>query len=206
MIATRNRTAFARMGMRAATTHGSRVREGWHERRSGVVEVPGRTVRPSTPISLFYRDEYVYDVREAGMRQTFDVERPRRIRDALVATGLVRETDFVAAPTADRGRAARRPHGRLPRRDPTAGDAREAAPARPRASVGRAAARPLPLRLRRDGRGGTRRGRTRRGDRRQPRRRLPSRPGRQGRGVLRRSPTSRSPSACCSASGGSGAC
>lgn len=51
-------------------------------------------------VRFFYRDEYVYDVREAGPRGTFDVERPRRIRDALIATGLVGPQDFIAAPPA----------------------------------------------------------------------------------------------------------
>ncbi len=49
-------------------------------------------------VRFFYRDDYVYDVLEAGARHTFDVERPRRIRDALVATGLVGPSDFTAAP------------------------------------------------------------------------------------------------------------
>jgi acetoin utilization deacetylase AcuC-like enzyme len=48
------------------------------------------------PIRLFYRDEYVVNVLEAGMRHTFDVRRPRRIRDALVACGAARPEDFVA--------------------------------------------------------------------------------------------------------------
>jgi acetoin utilization deacetylase AcuC-like enzyme len=51
-------------------------------------------------IRFFYRDAYVYDVLEAGARHTFDVERPRRIRDALLATGLVGPSDFIAAPPA----------------------------------------------------------------------------------------------------------
>jgi acetoin utilization deacetylase AcuC-like enzyme len=50
----------------------------------------GRTVR------LFYRDEYLVDVLEAGMRHTFDVLRPRRIRDALVECGAACADDFVA--------------------------------------------------------------------------------------------------------------
>jgi acetoin utilization deacetylase AcuC-like enzyme len=57
----------------------------------------------ATHARLYYRDEYVYDVREAGMRHTFDVERPRRIRDALIAAGVARAADFIAPPrlTAD---------------------------------------------------------------------------------------------------------
>ena len=47
---------------------------------------------------LFYHDAYVYDVLEAGRRHTFDIERPRRIRDALIGTGLVGPSDFIAAP------------------------------------------------------------------------------------------------------------
>jgi acetoin utilization deacetylase AcuC-like enzyme len=45
---------------------------------------------------LFYRDEYVCDVLEAGMRHTFDVLRPRRVRDALVECGAATTADFVA--------------------------------------------------------------------------------------------------------------
>ncbi len=45
---------------------------------------------------LFFRDEYVIDVREAGARHTFDVHRPRRIRDALIATGAAQPRDFTA--------------------------------------------------------------------------------------------------------------
>jgi acetoin utilization deacetylase AcuC-like enzyme len=49
-------------------------------------------------VRLFFRDDYVYDVLEAGMRHTFDVLRSRRVRDALVAAGLAGENDFLAAP------------------------------------------------------------------------------------------------------------
>ncbi len=45
---------------------------------------------------LFYRAEYVYDVLEAGTRHTFDVEKPRRIRNALVASGAARPEQFIA--------------------------------------------------------------------------------------------------------------
>ena len=45
---------------------------------------------------LFFRDEYVIDVLEAGARRTFDVQRPRRIRDALIAAGSARPADFTA--------------------------------------------------------------------------------------------------------------
>jgi acetoin utilization deacetylase AcuC-like enzyme len=47
-------------------------------------------------VRFFYRDEYVYDVVEAGIRHAFDVEKPRRIRDALIGAGLVAATDFIA--------------------------------------------------------------------------------------------------------------
>ena len=50
----------------------------------------------SQKVRLFYRDDYVYDVVEAGARHFYDTQKPRRIRDALIATGLVGETDFVA--------------------------------------------------------------------------------------------------------------
>jgi len=49
------------------------------------------------PRRLFYRSEYVYDVLEAGIRHTFDIQKPRRIHDGLVASGVAAEGDFVAA-------------------------------------------------------------------------------------------------------------
>ena len=52
----------------------------------------------ATRIRLFYRAEYVYDVRDAGIRHTFDVQRPQRIHDALVAAGVASPSDFIAAP------------------------------------------------------------------------------------------------------------
>ncbi len=51
-------------------------------------------------VRFFYDDAYVVDVLEAGARHTFDVARPRRIRDALIGTGLVGPADFIAAPPA----------------------------------------------------------------------------------------------------------
>jgi acetoin utilization deacetylase AcuC-like enzyme len=45
---------------------------------------------------LFYRPEYVCNVLEQGMRHTFDVLRPRRIHDALVACGAARADEFRA--------------------------------------------------------------------------------------------------------------
>ena len=47
---------------------------------------------------LFYRDEYVYDVLEAGIRHTFDVQKPRRIHDALIATHAATPADFICPP------------------------------------------------------------------------------------------------------------
>lgn len=47
---------------------------------------------------LFYRDEYVYDVVEAGIRHAFDTQKPRRIRDALIAAKLATAADFIAPP------------------------------------------------------------------------------------------------------------
>ncbi len=55
-------------------------------------------MRMSDRTRLFYRDEYVYGVLEAGIRHTFDVEKPRRIRDALIGCGVARARDFIAAP------------------------------------------------------------------------------------------------------------
>jgi len=53
-------------------------------------------------IRLFFRDEYVYDVIELASRRTFDVERGRRVRDALVAAGLATTDRFLAAPPVSR--------------------------------------------------------------------------------------------------------
>lgn len=44
---------------------------------------------------LFYRAEYVYDVVEAGVRHAFDVRKPRRIRDALIAAKVATPADFI---------------------------------------------------------------------------------------------------------------
>lgn len=52
---------------------------------------PGE-VRPR----LYFRDEYVVDVLEAGMRHTFDVQRARRIRDGLIDCGAARAEEFIA--------------------------------------------------------------------------------------------------------------
>lgn len=54
------------------------------------------------PLHLYYRDEYVTDVLEDGRRRAFDVLRPRRVRDALVAAGLTTADAFVAAPPLGR--------------------------------------------------------------------------------------------------------
>lgn len=45
---------------------------------------------------LYYRPEYLCDVRERGMRQTFDVLRAQHIHDALIACGAVRADEFIA--------------------------------------------------------------------------------------------------------------
>jgi len=50
-----------------------------------------REVRPR----LYYRPEYIADLLEHGMRQTFDTLRPQRIRDALVACGAARAEHFI---------------------------------------------------------------------------------------------------------------
>jgi acetoin utilization deacetylase AcuC-like enzyme len=49
-------------------------------------------------VTVFYRDEYVYDALEAGFRHAYDVQKPRRIRDALVADGCASPEEFVAPP------------------------------------------------------------------------------------------------------------
>lgn len=60
------------------------------------------SVGTRTGCRLFYCDQYVYDVVEAGWRHTYDVERARKIRDALVRSGAARTTDFtVPEPVAD---------------------------------------------------------------------------------------------------------
>lgn len=48
--------------------------------------------------ALFYRDEYVYNILEAGIRHTFDVQKPRRIHDALIATQAATAADFISPP------------------------------------------------------------------------------------------------------------
>lgn len=53
------------------------------------IETAGRT-------RLFYRTEYVYDIVEAGVRHTFDTQKPRRIHDALIAAGVAAASDFIA--------------------------------------------------------------------------------------------------------------
>lgn len=61
----------------------------------------GHRVLEATPPArprLYYRPEYVTDVTEAGMRETFDVLRARRIHDALVACGAARAEEFIAPP------------------------------------------------------------------------------------------------------------
>lgn len=60
----------------------------------------------TTKPTLFYRDEYVYDVLEAGLRHTFDVLRARRVRDALVSAGAAGEDDFRAADALTPGQLA----------------------------------------------------------------------------------------------------
>ncbi len=56
------------------------------------------SVAAGRKVRFFYRDEYVYDVLESGMRHTFDVLRSRRVRDALIGAGLAEAADFLAAP------------------------------------------------------------------------------------------------------------
>lgn len=56
------------------------------------MDVPAKSER----VRIFYRKEYVAGVLEAGMRHVFDVQRARRIRDALVGEGLVAPEEIVA--------------------------------------------------------------------------------------------------------------
>lgn len=57
----------------------------------------GAMVRPR----LYYRAEYVADILEAGMRNTFDILRPRRIRDSLIDCGVAAGGDFIAPSALD---------------------------------------------------------------------------------------------------------
>jgi acetoin utilization deacetylase AcuC-like enzyme len=61
--------------------------------------MPAET-RPYT--RLFYRPEYVYDALEAGIRHTFDTQKPSRIHKALIAAGLAAEADFTSSPKVSR--------------------------------------------------------------------------------------------------------
>jgi acetoin utilization deacetylase AcuC-like enzyme len=67
------------------------AREGG-ERAAAVTPRQSPRMRPR----LFYRAEYVCDVLEAGMRHTFDILRPQRIRDGLVRSGAARAEEFIA--------------------------------------------------------------------------------------------------------------
>jgi acetoin utilization deacetylase AcuC-like enzyme len=53
---------------------------------------------PTGRTRLFYRDEYLSDIVEAGIRHAFDVYKPRRIHDALIDAGVATAGDFIAAP------------------------------------------------------------------------------------------------------------
>lgn len=64
----------------------------------GIVGAGANHTMPSPRPRLFYREEYIYDVLEAGMRHTFDVLRARRVHDALIESGLAAAADFLAAP------------------------------------------------------------------------------------------------------------
>lgn len=55
----------------------------------------GRAASAQRKVCVFYRDEYVYDVVEAGARHFYDTSKPRRIRDALIATGALAPGDIV---------------------------------------------------------------------------------------------------------------
>jgi acetoin utilization deacetylase AcuC-like enzyme len=52
---------------------------------------PGRT-------RVFFREEYVYPVLEAGFRHTYDIYKARHIANALVDSGAVTADGFMAAP------------------------------------------------------------------------------------------------------------
>lgn len=84
---------------------GPAQRSGLHSARVGVGcktgSRPQRAAKDSplrAHTRIFYRDEYVYDVVEAGPRYWYDTRKPRRVRDALVREGLVAPSDIVAAP------------------------------------------------------------------------------------------------------------
>jgi len=54
------------------------------------------------PVRFFYSDQYVNDVVEGGPRHAFDILKARRIRDALIKTGLIGPDDFIAGPPMSR--------------------------------------------------------------------------------------------------------
>lgn len=55
---------------------------------------------PSSNVRVFFHERYVYDVVEAGSRNTFDIEKARHVRDRLVAEGRLAGQEIIAAPPA----------------------------------------------------------------------------------------------------------
>jgi len=60
--------------------------------------VEGMAVHRHAWPRFFYCRDYVYDVLEAGFRHTFDVQKPRRIHDALIASHAAMPADFISPP------------------------------------------------------------------------------------------------------------
>jgi acetoin utilization deacetylase AcuC-like enzyme len=83
---------------RSAHTGSGNARQLGGHAEQRAVDCPVSGASPLRP-KLFYRPEYVCNVLEQGMRHTFDVLRPRRIRDALVACGAACADEF-RVPTA----------------------------------------------------------------------------------------------------------
>jgi len=71
----------------------------WHLRCTPLVRGP--MIGADQGACFYYRDEYLYDVLERGIRHPFDVSRPRKIRDALVRCGALKIDDLLAAPPLD---------------------------------------------------------------------------------------------------------
>jgi acetoin utilization deacetylase AcuC-like enzyme len=53
---------------------------------------------PVARVLPFYRDEYLSDALDVGIRHTFDVAKARRIQQALIEVGVVTASDFIAPP------------------------------------------------------------------------------------------------------------
>lgn len=81
---------------------GAQSTPAWPNRGPEIAPFTFEMSTPRRPLRFFYSDAYVYDVGEAGPRAAFDVHKPRRVRDALVASGNLEVGDLnEPAPVAD---------------------------------------------------------------------------------------------------------